>query len=51
MKTIKIIEEEDKEIEKLNKKTYEAVGTEVDEVLIDKINELIDVVNELKNKD
>lgn len=41
---------EDKDIEEINKKIFEAIGTPVDEVLIDKINELVRALNKLKGK-
>ena len=47
---VEIVDNEEwKTIEKINKKMYEAIGTPVDEVLIDKINELIDEINKLKS--
>lgn len=49
---VEIVDNEEwKTIEKINKKMYEAIGTPVDEVLIDKINQIIDLINDMRDKE
>jgi hypothetical protein len=48
---LKVVEIEEKEIEKLEIKNVCSVWTKKDELFQDKINELIDVINDMRDKE